>query len=481
MNPTLGLWTAGPVPFSSRSRPNWMVVALIASDTVALLLAVAISLLCKIALHGPVEIEGYLRLLPFLAVFLGVFAALGLYSDVSVNTPEELRRAALASALLFFFLGALTVGIRGGSRMVTGTIVMSVLLAMILVPLFRAVLRRLLAPRQWWGYPAVVFGSGEASRQMVASLLKDPGFGLKPRALVDESGLEPRSYLGVPVMSTEDVAGSLRQANMQAYAVMVLPESSHPKLMRTLEEHGDVFSRVLVLPELLYSCSQFATSKSVGGRWGLELRSRGLDSWQLHLKRLLDLALLAAGSILVLPLCLSIAAVVKITSPGPVFYGQRRIGRAGREFKAWKFRTMRTDADRVIETYLKENPGMRAEWELTRKLKNDPRVTPFGSILRRASLDELPQLWNVFRGEMSLVGPRPIVAAEVPLYGRQFDLYKLMPAGLTGLWQVSGRNDTSYEERVAFDAFYARNWSVWLDLYILSRTIGAVLSKSGAY
>ena len=138
------------------------------------------------------------------------------------------------------------------------------------------------------------------------------------------------------------------------------------------------------------------------------------------------------------------------------------------------------NGDDFLAQHLENNPAAREEWELTHKLAVDPRVTRIGNFLRKSSLDELPQLWNVLRGDMSLVGPRPIVDAEVAKYGTSFDLYKSVDSGLTGLWQVSGRNDTSYEERVTLDTFYARNWSVWLDLCILFRTVGAVLFRKGA-
>ena len=153
----------------------------------------------------------------------------------------------------------------------------------------------------------------------------------------------------------------------------------------------------------------------------------------------------------------------------------------GRRFRAWKFRTMHMNADALLQEHLERDPALRAEWEKDHKLKNDPRVTWIGKILRKTSLDELPQLWNVFCGEMSLVGPRPIVDAEIPKYGDHYDQYEKVPPGITGLWQISGRNNTSYEERVAFDAFYVRNWSPWFDLYILACTVKVVLRGEGAY
>lgn len=464
----------------TRSRSAWMAAALMASDALALLLAVAASVGLKALAGGSPPVEGYLKLLPFLAVFTAAYAAAGLYSDVPVSTPEELRRLTLSSIVVFLVLAAAAMDMGGGERPVTGALLLAAFPAVVLVPLLRTLTRGYLAAKDWWGYPAVIFGAGKASRQLVEMLQKDPGFGLRPGVVVQDAG-GPDDVEGVPVMTAAEVTGALRETGGKAYAVMVMPEASQREMQDLVTRHGDVFSHILLLPELLYSRSHRASSKSVGGHWGLELRCCELDSGHIQVKRVLDLALVAVSAVLVIPVVLGVALLVKLTSPGPVFFGQKRIGRGGREFTAWKFRTMRTNGDAILAAHLENNRTAREEWEATRKLRNDPRVTRLGSLLRRTSLDELPQLWNVLRGEMSLVGPRPIVRAEVARYGKAFDLYQQMPAGLTGLWQVSGRNDTTYEERVAYDAFYARNWSVWLDLHILSRTIGAVLSKSGAY
>jgi lipopolysaccharide/colanic/teichoic acid biosynthesis glycosyltransferase len=148
---------------------------------------------------------------------------------------------------------------------------------------------------------------------------------------------------------------------------------------------------------------------------------------------------------------------------------------------AWKFRTMVDNADRLLGEHLEKNPQLREEWANTHKLKQDPRVTKIGRILRRTSLDELPQIWNVLTGEMSLVGPRPVVSAEVEKYGESFEFYRAVRPGITGLWQVSGRSDTTYGERVTLDVRYVRHWSVWLDIYLLVRTFSVVLRGSGAY
>jgi undecaprenyl-phosphate galactose phosphotransferase len=166
---------------------------------------------------------------------------------------------------------------------------------------------------------------------------------------------------------------------------------------------------------------------------------------------------------------------------GPIIYRHRRVGRSGRAFECLKFRTMVPNADQVLRDVLARDATRRAEWARDRKLRNDPRITLVGGFLRRTSLDELPQLWNVLRGEMSLVGPRPVVSEELMRYGRKRRNYLAVLPGLTGLWQVTGRNDTSYRRRVAIDTYYVRNRSLVLDVYILLKTTIVVLRRSGAY
>jgi Undecaprenyl-phosphate galactose phosphotransferase WbaP len=196
-------------------------------------------------------------------------------------------------------------------------------------------------------------------------------------------------------------------------------------------------------------------------------------------KAAFDQVVAAAFVLLFAPLLLVLAAVVR-SDGGPAFYRHRRIGASGRSFGCIKFRTMVTDADRVLDKVLATDPAAAAEWAATQKLNDDPRITRFGRFLRRSSLDELPQLFNVLRGEMSLVGPRPIVQAEVGRYAEDIEYYYETKPGLTGLWQVSGRSDTSYERRVRLDVWYVRNWTLWHDIAILLKTIPAVFLQRGA-
>ena len=199
-------------------------------------------------------------------------------------------------------------------------------------------------------------------------------------------------------------------------------------------------------------------------------------------KRLVDLSGTVILGLLTSPVLLGAGLAVRLSSTGPIFYRQTRIGRGNRAFTALKFRTMWMDAEERLSAYLAKDPVLRQEWESVNKLKNDPRVTPIGRVLRRFSVDELPQLWNVLVGDMSLIGPRPIVLAEVEKYGRQFGVdYVRVRPGMSGLWQVSGRNDTTYQQRVDYDSYYVRHCSLWLDVKILVRTFRAVISGSGAY
>ncbi len=199
------------------------------------------------------------------------------------------------------------------------------------------------------------------------------------------------------------------------------------------------------------------------------------------IKRAFDLFFVVLMSPALLALVVIIALAVRSSSPGPIFFSHRRIRNHGKFFSMWKFRTMCVNSQEVLESHFVMNPEARLEWRKAHKLKDDPRVFPVGKLLRRTSLDELPQFWNVLTGSMSLVGPRPIVAAEVEKYGNYFSDYCMAKPGITGLWQVSGRSKTSYPERVQLDRQYAHTWSLMGDLKILVRTLTSVFNSDGAY
>jgi Undecaprenyl-phosphate galactose phosphotransferase WbaP len=456
-----------------------MTASLMAADSAALVLAVGISVLGKRLFTGDLEIGPYLRLAAFLPVFLAGYAAAGLYSSLAFGAPEEVRRATTCSALMFVFLSAVTVSFRGATAHVKPTVFVAIVLTAVLVPLLRSAARHILGRRAWWGYPAVIFATPSMARELVRAMLQNPGQGLKPVAIAHTGQGPHQRVLGVPVV---DGSLLLEDTELRERTYAVVAAGAGHEAEATLDSCQQRFSRILVIPSNYPAMANLlVTPHPVGGFLGLEMSQHALIPHKQLTKRLLDFALAIVIAPLILPIIALIAILAKLDSRGPVFFSQTRIGRGGENFRAWKFRTMATDAAQLLEQLLNSDASARFEWERTQKLRNDPRVTRVGAFLRKSSLDELPQLWNVLKGEMSLVGPRPIVESEIVRYGDRFGAYARVPGGITGLWQVSGRNDTTYEERVAFDTYYVRNWSVWLDLYILFRTVGTVLFRKGAY
>lgn len=225
-----------------------------------------------------------------------------------------------------------------------------------------------------------------------------------------------------------------------------------------------------------------AARSAVGARLHvLERPSTLMRPASQRIKRFMDVAVSLVLGVAALPLMALIAAAILLESGGPVLFAHTRIGKGGRRFRLWKFRTMVVNGEEVLREHLAGSPARAREWALSHKLRNDPRVTRVGRLLRTTSLDELPQLWNVLRGDMSMVGPRPVVDEELSRYGDAASLYLRVLPGLTGLWQVSGRNDTTYNRRIELDKRYIRKWSPVLDLLVLARTVRVVIMGKGAY
>jgi exopolysaccharide production protein ExoY len=255
---------------------------------------------------------------------------------------------------------------------------------------------------------------------------------------------------GIPQMSI-----SINSPNLTAMPQGFAPRVDHPSLSEAigLPDGG------LHIREMIAAGPPAAVPQPVGRRP----------------KRLMDLAVAALALALAAPAMLAIAICIRAADGGPIIFAHRRVGFSGRPFDCYKFRTMRIDAAAAIEKHLAENPDAAREWQERKKLRNDPRITPFGRLLRISSLDELPQFINVLRGEMSCIGPRPVVAEELQLYGASANDYLSARPGITGLWQVSGRNSIDYAERVRLDSRYVRDWSLRRDLVIMLRTAVAVI------
>ena len=466
---------------TARTRPMLTAALILLSDLVSLLAAGLLAITVRRLLGKGFQPEAYIALWPAVVLFVAVYFIAGLYPGVGLAPAEELRRLTLATTLVYLVLAAGTFLFKEGNAYSRAVFLGAWMLSVIFAPLARALVRHMVAHRPWWGYPVVVLGAGETGRMVVQALRRNPGLGFKPVAVLDDNPDKHGSLEGVPVVGSMELAPALAAELHVRHAIVAMPGVPRQKLLDILERHGGLFPHIIVIPDLFGFSSLWVSVTDMGGVLGLELRQRLLLPGPRSLKRAIDLTSALLGGLLISPLLLLIAIWIKLDSRGPVFYGHTRIGQEGRRFKAWKFRSMIPDADRVLQDYLERHPELQAEWVATQKLKNDPRVTRVGRWLRKLSLDELPQLWNVIRGEMSLVGPRPIVQEELAKYGEKGVLYLKVKPGMTGLWQVSGRSETSYQERVEIDAYYVRNWSVWLDMYILARTVWAILFGRGAY
>ena len=424
----------------------------------------------------------YAQALPvLLAGQVSVYALLGLYPGLGRGPADELRRLCQGTSILVAGAVALTFLGQTGQEWSRQIFATTWLAAVIAVPLARAAVRRTCCRQAWWGVPVAVLGAGATGQQVLTLLCSRPWLGLRPVTVLDDDAAKQGAEVaGLRVAGPLADVVHLRRQGVR-HAILAMPGLPAAQLSRMLDQLGDHLRHVFIAPALPGSPDVIAETHEFANTLVLEVRQNLLLPEARFLKRSLDLTLVGFGLLFGWWLFALLALAVKLSSSGPVFYGQRRLGRGGHMFTAWKFRSMVRDADALLATYLQAHPELREEWERDHKLKDDPRITWIGRILRRTSLDELPQLWNVLRGDMSLVGPRPIVQDEVPKYGERYVLYQKVRPGLSGLWQVSGRNDTTYAERVALDCYYVRNWSVWLDLVILARTVRVVLFGGGAY
>jgi exopolysaccharide biosynthesis polyprenyl glycosylphosphotransferase len=497
-------------------RPWQTVAVLLAGDLLSLGLAALFSVGLAQALTGTFPTRTYQHALPVPLLCIA-FAMLHLYSPPSLSPPEEIRRTTIVTTLVFMAMALIVSRSQplGSFWLAQAALVLQLLVSLFFVPLTRAVLRTMLAGKSWWGHPVVVLGAGLTGRMVVRTLKRHPSLGLKPVALLDDDpqkhgtlraqvgseDIEVRSIRGpdfealsarhtapghfsevegVPVVGGLSLAPVLAARLKIRYAVMAMPGVASSKLVQIAEQVGGTFSHVLLIPDLFGFASLGVPARDLGGVLGLEMRQQLLLPWPRFAKRLMDLAFTLLGGIFVLPVLGVLALLVKLDSKGPVFYRQPRLGHDGSRFLAVKFRTMHGDGEKRLAEVLAQNPKLRAEYEQFHKLSKDPRVTRIGRVLRKYSFDELPQLWNVLMGEMSLVGPRPYLEREIPEMNHQERIILRATPGITGMWQVSERNATTFEERVKMDVHYVRNWSPWLDLYLLARTFSVVLGGTGS-
>lgn len=335
---------------------------------------------------------------------------------------------------------------------------------------YRAALRR----RGVWAVPTLLIGGGLTAADTRAALASEVGMGYAITATITNL---PEAFLKSARSWEQLCADHGADYVVVALDGAELDQAVHAIAQLTRESVPFSISSPRRNLPVLDMAPQYFFSHDIK----LLTYSSNLEQpWSRLIKRSFDVVVSATALLALSPVMLW--AAFRVTHDGgPAFFGHPRIGRNGRIFKCLKFRSMIINSQEVLAQHLAANPEARAEWEADHKLKNDPRVTKFGDFLRRSSLDELPQLINVLKGDMSLVGPRPIVTAEIEKYEGDIAHYYRVRPGITGLWQVSGRNDVTYEQRVRMDSWYVRNWSLWHDVAILAKTIPALLKRSGAY
>jgi len=343
------------------------------------------------------------------------------------------------------------------------------------LPLGRLIVKHLLHRRGLWMRPAVILGTGQNALSTKAAIEHDFYAGQRVIKMLPIHNLTTDA-LAVAVRQLEQVYGDLD--------IVYAPEGGecYSQIDALLSGPLSLVRSVTVSPPAhglaLYGASStnVLTHDAVLLRVNTNLRIR----WKRVVKRSFDLSIGLVLLVLLAPVLLALAIAVSLDG-GPILYRSRRVGHRGCEFGALKFRSMVVDAEDALQQHLAGDLAAREKWRVHFKLEDDPRITAFGRFMRRSSLDELPQLFNVVRGEMSLVGPRPILPEEVSTYGSGLELYCLVPPGLTGLWQVSGRSSLSQERRVELNIWYAKNWSLWIDVVLLLKTLPVLVRGSGAH
>ena len=401
-----------------------------------------------------------------------------LYPGAGVNKIEEVRRLAgsvcIAHVLIFlwYVFFPLTEEIR------IPAILISMVLTAVLLPISRGLVRRLMKCLQIGQTNILIAGAGKGGAQIAFEFSQDSYFGFKVVGFLDDDPAKQNQIIsGYPVLGSLSDAQEVAQKYNVRYLVCCIPVQVLAKFYRQFTLY---FKHIMIVPAIQIFPIAWVTPVSIGIFSGFEVKNKLLQPFSRLLKLAIEIILAAMALMVLLPLFLILVPLIKFSSPGPVFYRALRLGQNGKVIKVWKFRTMYKNADAKLEQLLNSNPELRAQWEQDFKLQDDPRITPIGKFLRKTSLDELPQFWNVLNGTMSIIGPRPITEEETKYYGKHYTLRERVKPGITGLWQVSGRSDTNYELRVMLDTYYIMNWSVWMDYYIFFKTVYIVLMRKGA-
>lgn len=372
-----------------------------------------------------------------------------------------------------------------GEKVSRTVLVLTGIISFPLLPLIRINIKRLLMKTGFLKSRVLVLGAGKTGELILNAIKKDANLGFDVVGFLDDNPEKIGKEIGgVKVhKGVKDAHRYISRCRIHDI-IIAMPGIERQKLVKIINNLQHKAKNILFIPDLFgvailgTDLQHFFQEQAIG----LEVKNNLARPINIFIKRIFDFIV---GFILLvmffIPIII-ISIIIRTSSKGPAIYSQERIGMGNKPFKCYKFRTMHQDAEERFNDIIKSNPHALSEWENHYKLKNDPRVTGIGDFLRKTSLDELPQLFNVLKGEMSLVGPRPVTRREIEEhYKEDANLCFSVPPGITGLWQVSGRSDTTYEQRIALDSWYVRNWNLWLDIVILLKTVRIVIKREGAW
>ena len=462
---------------------RWFLNALLfgCGDLIGLSLAMVASAQIRNMFMGDMPVPPWMGF----ALPLWVVSALAirLLPGWGLGPVEELRRTTMLLLGVFGTTAASLFFAKSSTQASRLTLGVALLFSLMLLPMIRTRIKALLIRLGLWGLPAVIYGETSATRRIVATLRAEATLGYIPVAVVDD--MRPPSQ---PPVATEEVEGLPQVADPRRegiyadVAVFMMQGRSRHQVVEMIEGPLAGYRHIVMIPDIDESPSLWVKPRDMGGVLGLEVTSNLLDLWARTVKRIADILFGIMTLWIWVPLMGAIEGLVWLQDRRNPFFRQERIGQDGRAFKMLKFRTMHVQAEKILQDRLDGDPSFREQWEQGFKLREDPRITPMGRFLRKTSLDELPQLINVLRNEMSLVGPRPLPRYHHDMLpDRVCRLRERVKPGMTGMWQVSGRSETGNEGLVKWDAYYVRNWSVWLDIVIMVRTLRVVLTGRGAF
>ncbi|MDR3130640.1 MAG: undecaprenyl-phosphate galactose phosphotransferase WbaP [Treponema sp.] len=458
-----------------------LAVMLIVSDLLGVMLSFGTGFfLVNLYDLSAINFKSFVTYWPYLPIFIIIFQMFRLYPGILLAPAEELKNFAFASLIAH---GGIIISRYIEDRefdAISVAFIISFIVSCYSLLLCRSCTHSILKQLKLKGIPAVIFGSGPAGRLVIDRLLANRKMSYIPVLILDDNPASGNYYQKIPIIHDTNLGPEIvRRFNIKM-AIIAMPEMDRTAVENPLKDSTASFRYSVLIPDFSGIVSIWMSVRDIDGVLGLATSHRLKMPWNLGIKRFVDLSIVLIGGIIILPMLLFIALLIKITTPGPVFYKHNRLGLNGKPIKVYKFRSMVMDSEEQLEKLLGD-PNIQKEWESSHKLKDDPRVTLVGRFLRRTSFDEFPQIINVLKGEMSLVGPRPVTEEEVKKYGADFSRIFSVKPGMTGLWQVSGRSDIDYRDRVVYDTYYLQSWSLWLDLWVLYKTSGVVLKGKGAY